>query len=475
MATNADFDSLIQRIETATQTLENDVGSLGEATEAVEALVEQATTAVTTAQEAATEATNASDNAGASAQSAEESYQDAAQLVAQLEAAVVIEEAPIDGQVYGRKDGAWVIGGGSGGAGTVTSVNGVEPNESGEVTLTAASVGALEDSYEPSWDDVVAKPTFATVATSGLYSDLTGKPSIPTDNSQLSNGQGFIADAPTDGQQYARQSGGWSPVEAPAAEAVPYSIPTNVISVSSSYVDEWVDANPNMTYGISNLAGYVSGRYKDGEDFFVGATASVPKGKYHFTTSDFTTGELTGKEGYIEVVESENAENFVTAYVNPSSGTTEGQMYTWNNSDQVWLSVGGGGGASAGIPLIAQTPASQYYLDNNTVDSFTSNPFETVKIDLVGAYVGGRFVSGEGWFDESSSKINALPAGDYWFDNNTFSSGVLSSKRGWMQVRVAGAYTTVIANIVQNASSSADPTVYTYNYLSGWRAGFDGS
>lgn len=42
---------------------------------------------------------------------------------------------------------------------------------------------ALNSSYVPSWSTITGKPTFATVATSGLYSDLTGTPaaySLPT-------------------------------------------------------------------------------------------------------------------------------------------------------------------------------------------------------------------------------------------------------------------------------------------------------
>lgn len=39
------------------------------------------------------------------------------------------------------------------------------------------------------------KPTLSTVATSGSYSDLSDKPSIPTKTSELNNDSGFVADA----------------------------------------------------------------------------------------------------------------------------------------------------------------------------------------------------------------------------------------------------------------------------------------
>ncbi len=60
------------------------------------------------------------------------------------------------------------------GGGAVDSVNG----QTGDVTLAASDVGALPDSYAPAWGDVADKPTFAAVATSGAYSDLSGTPTL---------------------------------------------------------------------------------------------------------------------------------------------------------------------------------------------------------------------------------------------------------------------------------------------------------
>jgi hypothetical protein len=46
-----------------------------------------------------------------------------------------------------------------------------------------------------SWSQVTAKPTFATVATSGSYTDLSSKPTIPTLTSQLTNDSGYLTSA----------------------------------------------------------------------------------------------------------------------------------------------------------------------------------------------------------------------------------------------------------------------------------------
>jgi hypothetical protein len=43
------------------------------------------------------------------------------------------------------------------------------------------------------YNDLTGKPSLATVATTGAYNDLTGKPTIPTNNNQLTNGSGYLS------------------------------------------------------------------------------------------------------------------------------------------------------------------------------------------------------------------------------------------------------------------------------------------
>lgn len=101
-----------------------------------------------------------------------------------------IPEAPVDGQLYGRKDAAWVIvptiGSITWGSitGTLSSqidlsnaLNGKEP------TITAGTTSQYwrgDKTWQTlNWTAIASKPTFAAVATSGAYSDLSGKPTIP--------------------------------------------------------------------------------------------------------------------------------------------------------------------------------------------------------------------------------------------------------------------------------------------------------
>jgi hypothetical protein len=48
---------------------------------------------------------------------------------------------------------------------------------------------------EVSWTSVTGKPAFAAVATSGDYNDLTNRPVLVTDLSQLTDNQGLLEDS----------------------------------------------------------------------------------------------------------------------------------------------------------------------------------------------------------------------------------------------------------------------------------------
>ena len=65
---------------------------------------------------------------------------------------------------------------------------GVDAN--GNLTTGGTVVGST-----PAWANITGKPTFAAVATSGAYGDLSGRPTIPTLTSQLTNDSNFITTA----------------------------------------------------------------------------------------------------------------------------------------------------------------------------------------------------------------------------------------------------------------------------------------
>lgn len=349
MATNADFDDLIERIDTATTTLENSVQAVAEGSADIADAVAEAEAAANTAQqqavlagnsaaaavaasgEAQTHATNAG-NAASAAATARDEAQDAvveAQNIADdLLATAPFQEAPLDGGVYGRQNGEWALVE-TGGATPVTSVNNEFPDAQGNVTLE-----------------------------------------IPTKTSELINDSGFITaaevppsgieEAPEDGQQYARKDGEWVVVEAgggggawPAPWEHPQEAGTEITSDGSNWVPwtQWSFANPfkpqpfnalrRTTNPIVNTAAGYNAWFTSAANL-----ATLPAGKYYFNTSAFKNeaggAGLNGKSGVIYV---ENYSPLATAKrawaVTFDGSGTIGGMYVWRTSGGgTWYAVG---------------------------------------------------------------------------------------------------------------------------------------
>lgn len=57
------------------------------------------------------------------------------------------------------------------------------------------------------WSEITNKPTFAAVATSGSYADLSSKPTIPSKVSQLTNDSGYIQGSEVDKKFIAKSTG----------------------------------------------------------------------------------------------------------------------------------------------------------------------------------------------------------------------------------------------------------------------------
>jgi len=93
-----------------------------------------------------------------------------------------------------------------------------------------------------SWASITGKPSFSTVSTTGNYNDLSNKPTIPTNNNQLTNGASYI----TAGQVIT--SLGITPVDITGAR--------NAISLTTT------GTSGNATYvpstGVLNIPNYTS-------------------------------------------------------------------------------------------------------------------------------------------------------------------------------------------------------------------------
>lgn len=329
MATNQDFNNLITRIDAATDTLELNVGVIAET--GIE-VGEQLTLAQTAAANAAQEANNATVQANISsvkatvsttqatkaeqeAQVATQAKTDALAAVDEAKALAPFQEAPINGSVYGRKDGTWALveGGGSGGVGTVVSVNGVLPDLQGDVTLTipeqvpsdwnaVSGKGVIlnkPEIFSGAYVDLVGKPTLFSgsyndltnkpVLFNGSYNSLTNKPTIPTNNNELINGAGYVAEAPIDGEQYARKLGTWVKVEAGESGGTNLGYPVLEVPYYNEVVmTNWLRPNPYEPLALSNFGDYIDGSFLRGAELISeDGLGSLPSGNYYFGLGDF--------------------------------------------------------------------------------------------------------------------------------------------------------------------------------------------
>jgi len=324
MATNADFDALIVRIDTATTTLENSVQAVAEGSADVEAAVTEAESFANTATQQATLASNSA-TAATNASGAAQTQANRAQGIADnLLATAPFDEAPQDGFTYGRNNADWVVVDAGGAA--VSSVNGEAPDASGNVALSIPDATS-ELTNDSGFITQAAVPT----AVSALSNDAgyITQADIPANVSAFTNDAGYITagevppsgvqEAPTDGQQYARQNEEWSPVQSPTAPLVGDEVGALRWSATSPTVgfDAWATAGAWFAQPIQDLdplnPSITNG---DWAPYFSSAAnlSKIPAGLYSFT---FSTGfkdsahPLYQRNGILAVINASPTKNIV--------------------------------------------------------------------------------------------------------------------------------------------------------------------
>jgi hypothetical protein len=139
-------------------------------------------------------------------------------------------------------------GGGGGGSGTVTTINSISPDVSGNITLAAADVGALPTTYVPSYSSITGKPsTFTPSAHTHPASDIASGVIVPA---RLGTGSATSS-------TFLRGDGTWQTVSVTAA----LSGLTDVAIVSAASGDflrhngtAWVDyAITKSDVGLGNV------------------------------------------------------------------------------------------------------------------------------------------------------------------------------------------------------------------------------
>ena len=314
MATNNDFNNLISRIDTATNTLENNVNVLvqsssdvvqsanearGYAIEAKQSET-QATQKANTATEQATKATTEATKATSEATKA-------VNAVEQAKTLAPFQEAPKDGGIYGRKNGVWALVENSGGStNAVKSVNNIAPDVNGNVNVTIPTPTPQVNS---DWNatsgvaQILNKPTLFN----GDYNNLTNKPTIPTVPTKVSaftNDSGYVAEAPKDSKQYVRQNGAWVVSSGGGSSGSAKGYPTTEnYTYDGVAVTAWQKLNPFEPVELGKVQAFFDADYYSaGNVITVDGIKYLPSGRYSFTTTDFTTAPLQGKSGYINII-----------------------------------------------------------------------------------------------------------------------------------------------------------------------------
>lgn len=254
----------------------------------------------------------------------------------------------------------------------------------GIITLPAyPSGGGVADSV--AWSNVTGKPDFATVATSGKYSDLSGTPTIPTDNNQLTNGAGYITSSALNG--YAKLT----------------DIPT---SLPASDVYAWAKAATKPSYAFSEIMGKPTtlGGY--------GITDAITtNGFVKRDLSDATWGTLTSANGFTP-------------------------MY--------WLDSATGGGigiSDAGGRSFIQVDGDYYANEGRSLVLHTAN-FSNYALPLSGGTLTGRlYIQGDGiaWMTFKSStqtfgNIGMNETGPKYWDGSASHSFIHSGNIGSQSV-----------------------------------------
>lgn len=200
-------------------------------------------------------------------------------------------------------DGFWHVyklpaGGGGTGSNNPDSLN----NKPGTDYLlqTIADAAYKPIGYVPSWSEVTGKPTFATVATSGSYNDLSSKPTIPTNNNTLTNGAGYITSVPA-------QS--FSSITGKPTTLSGYGITDGITSATAASTYQTIGSYPtgtgtathfpvwsgSGTLGTSTVTEGGGLFNMNGETLIAGNTLVTAIGNAGYVNADFSINAFSGK------------------------------------------------------------------------------------------------------------------------------------------------------------------------------------
>ena len=220
-------------------------------------------------------------------------------------------------------------------------------NDSGYITLSdvpaqVQSDWTESDSSDPSY--IANKPTLAAVATSGDYSDLSNTPSIPTATSDLTNDSGYItlSDVP------AQVQSDWTEADSNDPAYIAHKPNLAAVATSGDYSDL------SNTPTINNVPAVTSS--DDAKVLKASYTGGV--GSYSWETeTDTTYSAGTGIDITSNTI---SVENPLPASTSAEAGKV---LKVDSNGDPTWA-TGGGGGGGVNADWAESDPLEPSYIEN---------------------------------------------------------------------------------------------------------------
>lgn len=498
MSTQSDFQGLVTRIGVATDKLEVAVGIVETGSEDVAQAVVEAQQAAQEAKDANTSAQQAKTDSATSAATATQKANEATQTANELKALAPFQEAPKDGQTYGRKDGAWSIVTGGGGAGTVTSVNGKAPNAQGEVTLTPTDIGAATASHTHS-DATNTAAGFMTPAqvtklegieegaTVGAdwNTNVANKPTIPTQGiTSIQAGDNITIDNTNPLSPIISATGG-------GGGSSGYPV-TTLYDYDGNTWTSWPSTNPNQAADLSKVGGYIGGYYLSNGKTLTEKEGleALPAGNYFFTNISTDVPNITGS-GIVEVVNGTGTTKNVRVITMGSATELPQEWFpvvaangtvTWkeknSNPEFLFPTYENGWEFNFGTSGSPNWVAVDYWpVDFNHAIPMLSfrrrgSPYAGASSAIPSTGQDGSPISWNQMFS-TNGYIQYVPAGKYWFTTTSFSNttggAALTGKTGYITVECASSGVGLKrATAVAYDSTTNIPSVYYWKSDGTW-------
>ena len=199
----------------------------------------------------------------------------------------------------------------------------------------------IANSGTPAWSAVTNKPTTIagfgiTDAFDGAYSSLSGKPTLPTNVSDLTNDSGFLTSVPA--QTFASLTGKPTTIAGYGITDSVTPTSSHTFTNKSGNISQWTNDSGYLTSVPAQSFASITGKpstlagYGITDSFFSGAYADL-SGKP--TLFDGAYSSLSGAPTMY-------ANSNVDAHLNQSNPTS-GYVLSWNGSDYAWVAQSGGG------------------------------------------------------------------------------------------------------------------------------------